>query len=301
MYMMKNRRIHLVNLYKWRSIIAFIACLITIVFTLGSVAYGIIYDPPEWVKTEFQWFTVDSNCLTAFAAIMIVPFAIDGIRRKRFIYPKWALIIHYAGTICTTLTFVFALGIISWFDPELAFGEENIFLHIVCPLAVLVSFFMVESNHKLTIKDTFIALIPFVIYSLFYIYNVVFTGNWQDHYHLNMVVPYYVSTPLMYLLVYHIAVFIRKIHNKLVDYREKKMKMLWDEDIDPVTVKIEVYSLGVHAGLHQNLYDVSIPFDILHDLSEKINIDISDLAKAFVKGALDGLKDRERNKETETK
>ena len=79
----------------------------------------------------------------------------------------------------------------------------------------------------------------------------------------------------MYLLVYYIAVLIRKIHNKLVAYREKKMKMLWDEDIDPVMVKIEIYSLGMHAGLHQNIYDISIPFDILQDLSNKFNIDVS--------------------------
>ena len=297
--MNNNKRVHLVNLYKWRSITALVASLITIVFTLGSIAYGIINDPPEWVNTEFQWFTVDSNCLTAFAAIMIVPFAIDGIRRKRFIYPKWALLIHYSGTICTTLTLVFALGVISWFDPVLAFGDENIFLHIICPLAVLISFFMVESNYKLTIKDTFIALIPFLIYSFFYIYNVVFTGNWQDHYHLNMVLPYYITTPLMYLLIYHIAVFIRKIHNKLVNYREKKMKMLWDDDIDPVTVKIEIYSLGVHAGLNQNIYEVSIPFDILQDLSKKFDISVSDLAKAYVRGSLDGLKERERKEKLE--
>ena len=294
-----TKRIHLVNLYKWRSITALIACLITVVLTSGSVVYAVANDSSQIVNSEFEWFTVDSNCLTAFAAIMIIPYAIDGIRKKRFVYPKWALMIHYAGAICTTLTLVFALCFISWFNPELAFGEENVFLHIVCPLTVLISFFMVESSYKLTIKDTLIALIPFIAYSLLYLYNVVFARSWDDHYMLNTFAPYYVSMPLMYLITYHIAVFIRKIHNKLVSYREKKMKILWDDDISPVEVKIEMYSLGFHAGLHQNVYDVSIPFDILYDVSNRFDISVSDLSKAYVKGAIDGLKERERNSEPE--
>ena len=123
-----NKRTHLVNLFQWRSKAAFIACLVTIFLTLGSVVYGILTEPGETVKTEFEWFTVDSNCLTALAALMILPFTVEGIRRKRLVYPKWMLLIHYSGTICITLTLVFVLIFISWYDPELAFGKENFFL-----------------------------------------------------------------------------------------------------------------------------------------------------------------------------
>ena len=76
----------------------------------------------------------------ALATTMIIPFAIEGIQKKRLTYPKWAQRIHYAGVINTTLTMVFVLFVISWYDPLLAFGEENFFLHIVCPLLVLISF-----------------------------------------------------------------------------------------------------------------------------------------------------------------
>ena len=290
-----NKKVHLVNLFKWRSTIALIACLITIFLTSGSVIYGILTDTTDSVQTEFRWFTIDSNILTAFAALMILPFAIDGILKKRFTYPKWMLIIHYQGTICTTLTMIFVLCFISWYDPHLAFGEENFFLHIICPLAVLISFFMVESNHRLTKKETLLGLIPFTIYSVMYFYNVVITKRWDDLYQLNTLAPFYVSLPLMLILAYGIALIIRLIHNYLSRYRERKMKQIWDEDLDPVTIKIEVYSLGVHSGMYQDKEDLSVPFDILEEISKKFDIRLEELANAYIKGSIDGMKQKKRN------
>lgn len=292
-----TKRIHLVNLFKWRSIIAFIACTVTIFLTVGSVVYGILTDPPETVKTEFEWFTVDSNCLTAFAALMILPYTVEGIRRKRLIYPKWVLLIHYAGAICITITLVFVMSFISWYDPELAFGSENFFLHIICPLAVLISFFMVESGYRINKKDILIGLIPFFAYSILYLYAVAIAHIWEDHYKLNTFVPAYVSLPLMFILAYIIASIIRLIHNKLVDYRDKKLKAIWNEDLDPVTIKIEIYSLGVHAGLHQDKEDISIPYDILEQISKRFSIRMEQLINAYTKGIIEGIKQKNSNEE----
>lgn len=287
----ENKRIHLVNLFKWRSVVAFVACLITFIFSLLSIAYGILNDIPENISTEFQWFTVDSNILTSLAAVMILPYTIEGILKKRFTYPKWAQIIHYAGTICMTITFIFVLCFVSWYDQELAFAEENFFLHIICPLAVLVSFFMVEANHKLTRKDSLLALIPFASYAFIYLYNVVFAKRWLDHYKLNTFVPYYISLPLMFILAYLIASLIRYIHNNLLKKRSEKMRLIWNEELDPVSIKIEIYSLGIHAGMHQTKEDISIPFDILEDISKTFNIKIEELTKAYTKGVIDGIKE----------
>ena len=292
---LKNKRAHLINLYKWRSLVAYIACLVTIVLSIGSVVYGILTEVSiESVQTEFEWFTVDSNFLNAFATLMILPYTIEGIKKKRLTYPKWQLLVHYAGTICTTLTFVFVLFFVSWFDPQLAFGDENIFLHIVCPIAVLISFFMVETERELTKKDTIIGLIPFFIYVVAYLYNVVIAHNWEDHYQLNTLAPFYVSLPLMIILAYSIAIIIRVVHNKILRIREKKLRLIWDEDLDPVTIKIEVYSLGMHTGLHQDKQDITVPFDLLEDIANRFNIKIDELCRAYTKGVIDGFKEREK-------
>ena len=290
---LKNKRAHLVNLFRWRSLVAHIACLVTIFLSLGSIIYGILTDVSiESIRTEFEWFTVDSNCLNALATLMILPYTIEGMKKKRLTYPKWQLLMHYAGTICTTLTFIFVIFFVSWFDPQLAFGEENVFLHIVCPIAVLISFFMVESERRLTRKDTVLGLIPILVYATTYLYNVVVAHNWEDHYRLNTIVPFYVSFPLMIILAYAIALIIRIIHNKLLKYREKKLRIIWDEQLDPVTIKIEVYSLGFHAGLNQDKQDLTVPFDILEDIAERFNIKIDELCRAYTKGVIDGFKEQ---------
>ena len=289
-----SNKIHIVNLFKWRSIVALIACIITIVLALACVAYGIttVANMDE-VRSEFHMFTIDSNLLTAFAALMILPYTVDGIKRKRLVYPKWLFLIHYAGTICVTVTMIFTVFIMSWFDQILAFGGKNFFLHTICPLAVLISFFMVESNHQITKLDVFHGLIPFVLYSLVYFYFVMVAHVWEDYYGLNTVVPFYISIPGMYLLAYLIAQAIRYIHTLILKYRDKKLKSIWDDNLEPITIKIDIYSLGIHAGLHEDKEDISIPFDILEEVSNRFNIEIEELAQAYTKGIISGFKEKE--------
>ena len=61
-----------------------------------------------------------------------------------------------------------------------------------------------------------------------------------------------------------------------------------------MSIKIEVYSLGYHAGLHQEKDDVSIPFDILEEISKTFHIKMADLSKAYTKGVIEGLKDSKK-------
>ena len=92
---------YLLNLQKWRSRTAIIACLITFAAAMYAVAGGLVLyaEDGESPLGLMQYFTTNSNILTAVSALMILPFAIEGIRKKRFSYPKWAGMLHYAGTI----------------------------------------------------------------------------------------------------------------------------------------------------------------------------------------------------------
>ena len=141
-----KKRVHLINLFRWRSIVALCACLITLVFSLVPIGYSLQYLTLEDVRRLFRWFTTDSNILTGLSAILIVPYAIEGISKKRLTYPKWLQRIHYAGTNCLTLILVFTVFFISQYDRSMAFGGTNFFLHIICPIMITVSFFMTESN-----------------------------------------------------------------------------------------------------------------------------------------------------------
>ena len=288
-----KKRVHLVNLFRWRSELALAACLVTILFSLGGVGYSFVSVTLREVREMFRWFTIDSNILTALAATMIVPYAAEGVSRKRLTYPKWLGRIHYAGTVCLALTMVFAVLFISWFDPSVAFGGANFFLHIVSPLMILVSFFMVESGHELDWKDNFFTVVPVAVYGGWYYVHVIVRKDWADHYHLNEIVPFYVSILILFVLVLGIGWLIRILYNGLLARRRKTLKRIWEDEQDPVTVRIEIYSLGVHAGLHEGKDALTVPFDILEEVSEQFGIRLEDLSKAYIKGAIEGLRGKE--------
>ena len=142
--------------------------------------------------------------------------------------------------------------------------------------------------------DNLLSIIPVAAYGGLYYYNVILAGNWDDHYHLNEFVPFFVSILILFVLVYLIGWGIRLLYNRLLARRDKVLKRIWDDDgLDPVTIRIEIYSLGVHAGLYEEKDSVSIPFDILEEVSDKFGIKLAELSKAYMKGALDGLEGKE--------
>ena len=117
----------------------------------------------------FHYYTTDSNCYNALVACMIIPFAVEGIRKRRFSYPRWLAVLHFSSTFCITIIMIFACCIISWYDFELAFGSLcDIFLHLICPSMLLISFFLSECGYQYTKKEALISTIPFLAYGALY-------------------------------------------------------------------------------------------------------------------------------------
>lgn len=153
---------------------------------------------------------------------------------------------------------------------------------------------MVESEHRLKRRDTLVGLLPFSIYAFLYLFHVVILRVWDDHYQLNARIPFYYTMPMMFLLAISIAIIIRGIHNKILKARQQTLRQMWNEKLDDVSVKIEMYSLGYHAGLHQDEQDISIPFDILKDISKRFHIKLEELSKAYTKGVIVGLEEKKK-------
>ena len=291
-----KKRVHLINLFRWRSIVALIACLITLIFSLGAIGFSLQYQTLQDIRKLFRWFTTDSNLLTGLSAILIIPYAIEGISKKRLTYPKWLQRIHYAGTNCLMLVMAFTILFISRYDRQMAFGRANFFLHIICPIMITISFFMTESNYPLDRKDNLIALIPILCYACVYLFNVIITQRWPDMYMLNAYIPFYVSAVLMFLLAYILGWLIRILYNRLRSFRDRKLKLIWKEELDPVTIRIELYSLGYHAGLYEDKENISVPFDILEDVADRFDLKLDDLARAYLKGVIEGIREKETHK-----
>ena len=294
--MKESSHYYLIKLHKWKSAVALTACCATFIFTLTAIVSSLIqYSRMGWTLEDyFRYFTTLSNILAALAAVFTIPFAINGLRKKRFVYPRWLFLLHYTGTICTTMTFVFAMVFILPWNPEFAVGGTQLYLHVICPIAILVSFELVESGYQITKRNTLACLIPFLIYSLVYVVNVVLLGETnggrEDLYMLNTFVPFYLSLPAVWLLAYVIATLIRILSNRLDILRRNHLLSFWKEDADPIELNIEIYGLGRYNGMHDTRNELSIPYDLLELFAERYSRDPDDLLKIYMKGMMDALK-----------
>lgn len=101
------------------------------------------------------------------------------------------------------------------------------------------------------------------------------------------------SVPILFVLVFGLGWLIRIVYNRLLARRRKTLRRIWEDGLDPVTVRIEIYSLGVHAGLREEKNALTVPFDILEEVSERSGIRLEDLSRAYIKGAIEGLRGKE--------
>ena len=290
------RRHYIIGLYKSRSIIALIACLSALLFSVNGILFGLVRYTQNGVAPAelFRFFTVDINCITALGAGMLVPFAVEGIRKKKFSCPRWTVKLHYIGTSCITLIMFFAVFVISWTDPIMAFGEANFYLHILCPVMVVVSFFFIESNYRYTVKDALLCLIPVLIYGVIYIIEVVVIGEarggWPDYYYFTINAPVAVSVAAMLAIMFGVAMLIGRVSNRLSKYRlEKLEKGLWDDEVSPVEIKIELFGLGRYMGRREESGNAALPLDIIELIAYKYGLGKEELIRAYIKGLMDGI------------
>ena len=304
----KNRD-YIIQLYQRRSLTALAASVLVVVFTFRAVAGGLIQNPnavtPERGERLYRLFTVNSNTLAANGASFMVPYAIAGVRKMRLSFPRWVILLQYSGTICTTLTMIFALTLIWPMLGAIAVTGMNFWLHIICPLLSLVLLFSVETdNLKIKVSDSLLCLLPFYLYALVYIANVMLVGEagggWRDIYRLITYFPAVVTAPLMFLLGFGISSLLRVIYNKLSDMRHKRLLLQWADNVDPVEVKVGVFGIGRTTGLHSEPYNITLPLDMLRAISEKYDMPIKDLDKAYITGVEGGVNDREEILEDRT-
>ena len=277
---------------------ALLAAIVGAIFYHISIYGGIVMFAEEKISFKlFRYFTIVSGVYGLIVMIMLIPFAINGLINKRFTYNRWMAMLHYSTAICTSVVFVFALCFISFYDPILAFGGYNFNLHFICPVMILVAFLTVESATQFTIKDSLICIIPIIVYSLIYFYNVVVVHNWEDLYNFNTYLPFYISMPLIYLFVFLIADVLRRLNNIKNRYVRKSLTKSWDNDVDAVSIKIDLYGLGRYVGLHGESNSINLNFDVLTTIADAYDIKMEELTNAYTKGVSDGQKEKQKKPE----
>ena len=294
-------REYLTLLLRRRSVIA----LCCVILTLALAFYGIIEGVNRTTIvlgengfSSFIYYTMVSNMFAALSAAFVFPFAVGGVRKKRFILPKWVALIYYTATVSIAVTMVFVLAFMSWAFPNDAFGGANFVTHVICPLLILFSFFQIESGHVFTWRDRLVGIVVCFAYLTVYFIEVAVVGEanggWPDIYRVCEFTSPALAIPAFLLLAFGVSTAVALISNRITKKRNKKTYMLWEDDLDPVEVRIEAFGMGRAAARHDEDNNIQIPYDILTNLSERYDVDREDLLRSFFKGLMVEQRDREK-------
>ena len=94
-----------------RNVLALGLCVVIIVAVLVSQVQGVLRAKSiyEHEESYFILFTTLSNIFALLCNLVMLSYAIDGLRKKRFKLPKWVVLVYFSGTLCLFITMLVTL------------------------------------------------------------------------------------------------------------------------------------------------------------------------------------------------
>ena len=224
----------------------------------------------------FCMFTVNSNILVAMGMALVIPYTIDGLRKKYFHLPNWLVRFLLAGTVAVTLTFLVSLFVLSPFKGfKLIFTGSRFFLHGVGPILSFLAFSFFISDHYISFIECFQSLVPVLIYAGIYFILAVLIGEerggWNDFYGFNTYVPFWIPLLLLSPITFGIASSLRALHN--LSFRRLREVKVTDEYSESY-LRREVADLAKEkAAEDQPHTDIVIPRRFIKFLIENTDTD----------------------------
>ena len=176
----------------------------------------------------FQYFTVDSNILVGIASLILLIYEILLINKKIKKIPSIVYLIKESGVVSVALTFLVTLFFLA---PKSKYGffslymNTNLFFHLIVPILSIVSFVFYEKHDNKNINP-FYGTIPMILYSLFYVINILLHTNGNtvsyeyDFYGFlggNIYNAIYVL-PIIFIITYITSYIILKLNKKRLNY-----------------------------------------------------------------------------------
>ncbi len=151
--------------------------LITLVITAGFFRENGAWTPDR-AKKAFRFFTVLSNVFCALAALALCLFPAC----------RAAWLLKYMGTAAVALTM---LTVLFYLGPMIGYKVllegRDLFLHLLTPLAAIVSFSFFEKK-GMGWGTALLGAVPMVLYAVLYLFRVVLAPEekrWEDFYGFN--------------------------------------------------------------------------------------------------------------------
>ena len=225
-----------------RCKLAIIVCALLCVLVFLGVCIQLLDEPNPEIQ-EVGWktyhlFTILSNMLMAAAAAICIPYAVDGLRNHNYHLPRWVVDLMFMGTTGVTVTFLVAIAVLS---PAAGFyrvmlWSNNLYLHSICPVLSILLFFFINSDHRVKLKSSFLAILPVMAYAAVYVVMVFAigenAGGWRDHYQIQTItenLPLPLLVIVFGLLTFGIANGLRAVHNLIHSRRKADMERYYQQ------------------------------------------------------------------------
>ena len=171
---------------------------------------------------SYKFFTTDSNILAALTSLFIIPYEIQVLRGKREKLPHAAVVFKYVGMVSLMLTFfTVIILLLPQYDIKFLILGTSFYMHIAGPIAMLVTSVFLETDSKITFPESFLALLPCIVYGTVYLIEVIIigekNGGWMDFYTFNRGGYWYITMFIMLAATYLLAAVTRIIHNKIAE------------------------------------------------------------------------------------
>ena len=143
--------------------------------------------------SNLKYFTVLSNLLEGLAALVFVIYSLNGKRRARNRHsftakrqasaiPDSLEIFKYIAAVAVGVTLLVVMGMFGPLYGYMAMlGGANLFFHLLVPVAAILEVLLL-APFKATAGDNALALIPTILYAVYYVVNMVLNGvgTWPD-------------------------------------------------------------------------------------------------------------------------
>jgi hypothetical protein len=245
----------------------------------------------------FCMFTVNSNILAAVTSVIVIPYTIDGIRKKEYSLPDWVVVFMLTGTTAVTLTFLVSLFILSPVKGfVLIFTGSRFFLHGVCPILAILAFCLFITAHKIKVRHSLFSLIPVGIYAIVYFIMVVVIGEeqggWSDFYGFATRIPFWIPAILILPLTFGLATLLRLWHNHSFVKRRKNEAQIFLDYFEGKEADHIIVEMGRARAKIQPVGDIIVPAYVIKKvlIFTESDLDIETACKLYLDGYLDAVK-----------
>lgn len=263
---------------KMRFILGIVLCSLVILMTFVATTLNLVdyynKQTPESGIGTLRMFTTVSNIIAGFAALMCLPFQLDGLRRDRYKLPSWIVIVMYVGAAGVFLTFFVAITLITAYQGfvKTMLLNSNLYMHTINPLLITVLFVLVVSDAHIKFSQSFIAAVPVIVYMVVYFIMVFVAQVWRDHYYTDKFIPWPASMVLIIAVSFGICQLLRFLHNSTNKRVHRSIERYYKESPDFEFPKVSD-AIAALAKIESKFYyegdDVYIPVDIIQMLSDR--------------------------------